>query len=515
MARTNASGEGPPNGLPGDPGSEYFRSDGPPFKYKRMANGWVAADIIDEDGLVATGNLPAHPHAESAFNLSDVTTNNASASKHGFLPKLANTGTQFLRDDGAWAAAGGGGAHASTHQNGGGDEISVAGLSGLLADAQTPLSHSHGTADINNDAITYAKIQNVSATDRLLGRVTSGAGDIEEVTCTAAGRALLDDAAASDQRTTLGLGTLATQNGTFSGTSSGTNTGDQTITLTGNVTGSGTGSFAATIANDAVTYAKMQNVSATDRLLGRVTSGAGDVEEITCTAAGRAILDDADAAAQRTTLGLGALATLATVGTTQVDNDSVTYAKIQNVTDARLLGRSAGSSGDVQEITVGSGLSLNAGALTATGGGGGTEVFALKTSDQTAIGTSFADVTGTGLSVDVNKAYAFEFVLLCDADATTTGIDVSCNGPASPSSIHYEVVFWTSGTARTERGFTVYNGDTASTASNGTSQRVYRVCGVLRNGANAGTLIARAKREAVGTGPNVRAGSYGRLTPLD
>lgn len=85
---------------------------------------------------------------------------------------------------------------------------------------------------------------------------------------------------------------------------SGTNTGDQTIQLTGDVTGSGAGTFAATIANDAVTYAKMQNVSATDKLLGRATAGSGDVEEIACTAAGRAILDDADAAAQRTTLGL-------------------------------------------------------------------------------------------------------------------------------------------------------------------------------------------------------------------
>ena len=58
-----------------------------------------------------------------------------------------------------------------------------------------------------------------------------------------------------------------------------------------------------TIANDAVTYAKMQNVSATDKLLGRSTAGAGDVEEIACTAAGRALIDDASAAAQLTTLG--------------------------------------------------------------------------------------------------------------------------------------------------------------------------------------------------------------------
>lgn len=51
--------------------------------------------------------------------------------------------------------------------------------------------------------------------------------------------------------------------------------------LTGDVTaGPGTGSQAATIANDAVTYAKIQDVSATDRLLGRDTAAAGNIEEI-------------------------------------------------------------------------------------------------------------------------------------------------------------------------------------------------------------------------------------------
>lgn len=64
-------------------------------------------------------------------------------------------------------------------------------------------------------------------------------------------------------------------------TLSGSNTGDQTITLTGDVGGSGTGSFAATIANDAVTYAKLQNASATARILARKTAGSGDFEECT------------------------------------------------------------------------------------------------------------------------------------------------------------------------------------------------------------------------------------------
>jgi hypothetical protein len=53
------------------------------------------------------------------------------------------------------------------------------------------------------------------------------------------------------------------------------------------------------------------NVSATDVLAGRSAAGAGAVQEIACTAAGRALLDDANAAAQRTTLGVSAALTTA------------------------------------------------------------------------------------------------------------------------------------------------------------------------------------------------------------
>lgn len=67
------------------------------------------------------------------------------------------------------------------------------------------------TADLAARAVTYPKIQAVSATDKVLGRASAGSGDVEEIACTAAGRALIDDATAAVQRATLG-GTTVGQN---------------------------------------------------------------------------------------------------------------------------------------------------------------------------------------------------------------------------------------------------------------------------------------------------------------
>jgi hypothetical protein len=102
------------------------------------------------------------------------------------------------------------------------------------------------TADYTADSVTYSKIQNVSATDRLLGRDTAAAGDIEELTAT--------------------------------GGIEFTGTGIQTSAFTGDVTKSA-GGTSLTIPNDTVTFAKMQNITS-DRLLGRDTASSGDVEEI-------------------------------------------------------------------------------------------------------------------------------------------------------------------------------------------------------------------------------------------
>jgi len=89
--------------------------------------------------------------------------------------------------------------------------------------------------------------------------------------------------------------------------------------LTGDVTAS-TNSNSTTIAAGVVNTSKL----------------GGDI-----TAAGKALLDDADAAAQRTTLGLGSLATLSTVP----------YSSVDNVITNRILARSSPSTGAAEILT--------------------------------------------------------------------------------------------------------------------------------------------------------------------
>ncbi len=56
--------------------------------------------------------------------------------------------------------------HASSHEDGGGDEISVAGLSGLLGDAQTPVTHASSHEDGGGDEISVAGLSGLLADDQ-------------------------------------------------------------------------------------------------------------------------------------------------------------------------------------------------------------------------------------------------------------------------------------------------------------------------------------------------------------
>ena len=125
--------------------------------------------------------------------------------------------------------------------------------------------------------------------------------------------------------------------------------GTPSVDITGSVDG-GT----LSVSDGSLTLAKFAPISA-NRLIGNGSSVSAYPTEISST--------DLTFAVGTVNIGTGAVTT-AKLADSSSTTTGVTYAKIQHVTDAKLLGRSAGTNGVAQEITVGAGLSLASGALT-------------------------------------------------------------------------------------------------------------------------------------------------------
>lgn len=189
--------------------------------------------------------------------------------------------------------------------------------------------------------------------------------------------------------------TSVAASGAVSGSNlSGTNTGDQTITLSGDVTGSGTSSFVtaigankvltANILDANVTLAKIANIG-TDRVLGRDTAASGVTEELTVGGG----IEFTGAGGIQTSAFTGDVTKTAGGTATTIANDAVTYAKIQNVTTNKLLGRASGGAGDVEEITLGTGLAYTGTTLNVIAGAGSVTDFIFTN------GGGFTGIVGT------------------------------------------------------------------------------------------------------------------------
>ena len=265
------------------------------------------ASLVDDVDAAAARTTLGLASIASSGSASDLSTGTVGTAR---LASGAASSTTYLRGDQTWSGitASDVGAQASDA-----DLTAIAALSGTgIARRTAANTWSVGTAvtgaEIATNTVALGNLAQV-ATARILGRVTASTGDVESLTGTQA-TTLLD----AFTSTLKGLAP-ASGGGTSNflradGTWTAPPTGGVTDGDKGDITVSSSGTV-WTIDAGVVTYAKIQNVSATDKLLGRSTAGAGSVEEIACTAAGRAILDDVDAAAQRTTLGLAAIASSA------------------------------------------------------------------------------------------------------------------------------------------------------------------------------------------------------------
>lgn len=151
----------------------------------------------------------------------------------------------------------------------------VTAYSSLSVVSATPTDGSVTTAKLANDAVTYAKLQNVSATDRLLGRSSVGAGDVEEILCGSFGRSLIGSAGAAAARSTLSV----------QPTASPAFTGAATVTNDGNVvplTVTNTGTANSFVVNDASGDTTPFVIDASGRVVigGTAASSEGDVVSV-------------------------------------------------------------------------------------------------------------------------------------------------------------------------------------------------------------------------------------------
>lgn len=364
------------------------------------------------------------------------------------------------------------------------DTSAGAGITTLTGDVTAGPGSGSQSATIPNDTITTNKILNDAVTDTkirdsaalsVIGRSANSSGNPADIAAVAAGGAVLRESGS-----TIGFGTVAT----------------------------------AGIANDAVTFAKIQNISAASKLLGRGSAGgSGDTEEITLgtnlTMTGTT-LDAAgssggiDQLTGDVTAGPGSGSQAATI-----PNDTVTYAKMQNVSAAdRLLGRgNGGGSGDVQEIALGTNLSFSGTTLNAAGGGGSSWTTITKSADQTkTTDNTLADDSELLFAMATNTVYRFRAKIYITYNSSGF-FQSKVNGPASPTTvfIHVNEVLTGGSSSMVETQALSY----AAFGNFGSgSSGFIEFDGIVANGVNSGNLAFQWS-EIVATGSAVvKKGSW-------
>lgn len=189
----------------------------------------------------------------------------------GLVPQpAAGDEGKYLRGDGAWATvAGGSGGGAPTDA-----DYLVRTANGSLSAERVVTDTAtiafdwatagQAKANIVANSVGNAQIRQGGALS-LIGRSANSTGNVADIATTAASGAVLRESGSA-----IGFGTIAT----------------------------------AGITDKAVTYAKLQDVSAQYRILGRSSSGSGSAEEITTSANMVSLLGSADYSTARTNLGL-------------------------------------------------------------------------------------------------------------------------------------------------------------------------------------------------------------------
>jgi hypothetical protein len=300
--------------------------------------------------------------------------------------------------------------------------------------------------------------------------------------------------------------------------------GDATLASTG----------ALTIANNAVSYAKMQDVSAASKLLGRGDSGSGDVQEITLgtglsmtgttlssTGGGiggstgstdnRLLRSDGTGGStvQSSSVSVDDSGNIITPGYLQTDSVSLEASTSSEIFVLRAP--DALTSGTTLYLPNGPGTAgqvlttdgINSTSWTTPSSGSTLQYAQLGSGVAITDNATFQNITGLSFSAAANTSYRIRFHMAVSTTATSTGYEVGITGPASPTGYFAIVSLWNSATAETATitRSTSYGSIGANANSGGGTARPCEGVILFHNGANAGTVQLQGKVETsvVGT----------------
>lgn len=214
-----------------------------------------------------------------------------------------------------------------------------------------------------------------------------------------------------------------------------------------------------TIDNDAVTYAKIQNISATSRVIGRKSSGSGDAEECTLSE----ILDFVGSAAQGDILYRGAS----------------TWTRLGAGTSGQFL-RTNGAAANPSWNSV----PVETGVIT---------------SNYTDSTGTLGNVTGMSFSLAANERVTAIFSGLWGTQTTNSGFRYDITGPASPTYVLYNVAHGITQTAfRSGDGATAFSTAFVEVSGNTALYLPVTIHLHVVNGASAGTVQLRMGGETNG-----------------